>query len=714
MMESSAEINEVVRFMMLQLQKLPEETQNSLKIAACIGNKFDLATLAVVCQKPETDVATNLKKALKDGVISAGNKIRKFYLESQTSRIDLTRDYSTTYTFLHNQYQEASYALIPEEEKPAIHYRIGQMLLQKTPGHHVEERIFELLNQLNHGKSLIVQQQERDELAELNLIGCQKAKNTTAYQASREYANIGLFLLGEKAWHRQYSTNLALHNLAAELAWLCGDFKLMEQFIDTVLSKAQSLLEKVNVYRVRIQSNSCQNKLVAAITDAQQLLEKLGVTFPETPTQEDIQQAINSVDILIGDKQIEDFANLPTMVNEEKIAIVQIASSILPATYISGSPLFPLLVALSVKLSIQYGNTSFSASAYAPYGILACNMKLDIETGVKFGELALEIVSKLDAKAVKPEILNVVSNFILHRKFHLKETLPLLQEGYNIGLQVGNLEFVGYNAHNFCFHSFWCAHPLAILEQDTRDYYNHLLQINQRTTANYCLIYCQSILNLLKAPENRSISFDVIPREKEFLASLIEAGDLYGLHVFYLYKLMLCYMFEDLESAQKHVVELKRYLLGVSGTFAEPIFYFYDSLTALTALNSQCSDRKEVLQRVEQNQMQLQEYWARYSPMNHQHKVDLVEAEKYRVLENETEAIELFNKAIAGARANQYTQEEALANELAAKFYIGSDREHLATHHMQEAYHCYTRWGANAKTQDLRRRYPQLLTGLSG
>ena len=61
--------DDVVEFMGLQLQKLPESTQNILKLAACIGNQFDLETLAIVSEQSQTQTATDLWKALQEGLI---------------------------------------------------------------------------------------------------------------------------------------------------------------------------------------------------------------------------------------------------------------------------------------------------------------------------------------------------------------------------------------------------------------------------------------------------------------------------------------------------------------------------------------------------------------------------------------------------------------------------------------------------------------------
>ncbi|WP_293296625.1 MULTISPECIES: ATP-binding protein [unclassified Microcoleus] len=103
------------------------------------------------------------------------------------------------------------------------------------------------------------------------------------------------------------------------------------------------------------------------------------------------------------------------------------------------------------------------------------------------------------------------------------------------------------------------------------------------------------------------------------------------------------------------------------------------------------------------------QHWANHAPMNFLHKLCLVDAEKHRVLNQKMEAIEMYDRAIHLAKENDYIQEEALAQELTAKFYLGWGKEKVAEAYMQQAYYCYARWGAKAKTDDLETRYPQLL-----
>jgi predicted ATPase/class 3 adenylate cyclase/GAF domain-containing protein/tRNA A-37 threonylcarbamoyl transferase component Bud32 len=708
----------VVELMAGKIEKLPEETQNLLKLAACIGNLFDLTTLGLISEKDLPETVRYLQPAVAENLVTlVGNPGDvELILASQeflAFALANTPSQNLEYKFPHDRIQQAAYSLIPDNQKSSTHYQIGKLLLQQISHDAIEENIFKLVNQLNYGISLITQETERNELAKLNLIACRKARASAAYQGAREYVTRGLSLLGENSWKQEYKMTLALHELAAEIAFLCGDFQEMEQFIKLVTTEAHSLLEQVNVYRIKIQAHVSQTKVIDAIAIAQQFLQKLGITFPKAPTPTDIEEKIQEIRQIIGDRNIEDLVQLPVMTDAEKLAIVQTVSSVIPAAFVSGSPLFPFLVSFSVKLSIQHGNTAYSAFSYSTYGIILCNFR-DINTATKFGKLAFNVISKLDTKAIKPEVLTVLGAFILHRKFHVKETLPLLQEGYATALEVGNLVFAGYNGSNFCINSFWGSQPLAILEQDTRAYYNQLMQLNQLTSANYCRLHWECILILLDLPDHPSlVSSNSYLSETEFLPLLISSNDLLAVYFFYLYKLTLCFLFGEIDRAKNYAVECRRDIMNGAGFICGAAFYLYDSLIALAQLSQPLDQTSEAWTRVAENQTQLQQYWADYAPMNYQHKVDLVEAEKCRVLGQKLEAMDLYDRAIKGAQENQYINEAALGYELAAKFYLSEDKELIAKAYMQEAHYHYQVWGANAKVKHLEQQYPQLLTAIS-
>jgi len=703
--------DDVVEFMAIQLQKLPINTQEVLKLAACIGNQFDLSTLAIVNEKSQVETATDLWRALQEGLIIPITEVYKFFQDSESVEVTQTSDLSVPYRFLHDRVQQAAYFLIPEEQKQSTHLKIGQLLLSNIPQEEREEKIFDIVNQLNIGVGLIAHQTERDELASLNLIAGRKAKASTAYAAAKRYLTVGLELLAADSWLHQYDLTLALHEEASEAAYLCGDLIAMEQLTDTVLQQARTLLDKVKVYEVKIQACIAQSEELRAVNTALAVLKAFGVEFPDVPCQLDVQLALEETTSNLVGKRIEDLIDLPTIKEPEKLAAMRILSQIFSACYKTAPELFLLIVLKQVNLSIKYGNASFSAYAYASYGIILCGVVIDIESGYQFGELGLSVLERFNSSELKAKTFFVAALFIRHWKEHVRETLKLFREGYQSGLENGDLEFAAYCACFTCQHSYFIGKELTALALEMETYGNAIEQIGQGQAAAfyYHKIFQQVVLNLIGTTENTSRLLGKAYNEDKLLPLHLEVKDRNAINNVFLSKLILCYLFGDFPQAVENAERTEEYLDGVTATIGVPLFHFYDALARLAMYSDTGqSERRGILDKVQANQEKMK-IWAHHAPMNHLHKFELVEAERYRVLGDFVEAMDYYDRAIALAQENEYINEEALAHELAAKFYLEWGKEKIAQVYLTDAWYAYARWGAQAKVEDLEKRYPQLL-----
>jgi len=220
--------DDVVEFMTGQLQKLPDTTQQVLKLAACIGNQFDLATLAIVSQQSSANAAAALWKALQEGLILPTNQIYKFFQDAQRGEpqtLEVQSDFNPSYCFFHDRVQQAAYNLIPENQKPEIHLMIGKLLLKNVA--EIESNLFEIVNHWNIAIDLISQPAEREKLAELNCLAGHKATAAVAHEPALLYFKTGLSLLASHCWETQYNLSLKLHEGAAKAAFICGDYLQM-------------------------------------------------------------------------------------------------------------------------------------------------------------------------------------------------------------------------------------------------------------------------------------------------------------------------------------------------------------------------------------------------------------------------------------------------------------------------------------------------------
>jgi predicted ATPase/signal transduction histidine kinase/CheY-like chemotaxis protein/tRNA A-37 threonylcarbamoyl transferase component Bud32 len=716
----------VVELMVSQIQKLSPSTIKVLKLAACIGNKFTLDVLSIVNEKSLSETADSLWEALQAGLILPLDESYKIPLTINTNFNEEVTKYTEqeaiplrveqlaiTYNFLHDRVQQASYSLIPDLQKKETHLKIGQLLLKNSTLEERKENIFALVNQLNYGTDLLASDVEKYQLAELNLIAGRKAQAATAYDSALRYLKVGLGLLATSSWDEQYDLALALHQQAAEAAFLSGDFEYMEQLAVVVLQQAKTQLDKVKVYELRIKTCEVQRKLAEAVKLGLQALEILSVKLTESPTPLDIQQAIEETTENLVGKEIEDLINLPSMIDENKLAALRLIVSLVPAAYQSAPALFILMACQQVNLSIQSGNTHFSASGFADYGVVFSGLLQDIEAAYKFGQLALKLLNQLDAREVRSKTLFKVATFILPWKHHVRESLPLLEDAYSHGLEYGDLIHAGYSASNKCQYSYWSGWELKSLEQEMAKYSKAITQVNQETALKWHQVFHQTVLNLIGLNEKPCHLVGDAYNEDEFLPLHIQFNERTVVHCVFLNKLILCYLFGEFSQAVEHAIKAEQYLDGVIGWLIVPMFYFYDSLVQLAIYPSAPDSQQEYLvNRVINNQEKMQK-WATCAPMNFQHKYELVEAEKGRVLGEYWQATEHYERAINGAKEQGYIQEEALANELAAKFYFDCGRIKVAQTYLTDAYYGYIRWGATRKVEDLEAKYPHILSQIS-
>ena len=712
--------DDVVEFMAIQLQKLPGNTQEALKVAACIGNQFDLATLAIVHEKSQSETAADLWKALQDGLVIPITEIYKFFQSDEHELLHITNgeesaqlpitDYQLPiYKFLHDRVQQAAYFLIPEDQKQSTHLEIGQLLLRNTPEAEREENIFDIVNQLNIGTELITHQTEKDELAQLNLLAGRKAKASTAYVAALRYLTIGLELLAASSWQTQYELTLALYNEAAEVAFFNGNFQQMEELTDSVLKQAKTLLNKVKVYKVKIQACMALNQQLEAVNLALPVLKLLGVEFPEKPSELDVQLALEETKSNLSGKRIEDLIHLPQMTDPDKLAAMKILSSVFSAAFQAIPEMFPLIVCKQVNLSLEHGNDSGSAFAYATYALILCGIVGDIESGYQVGKLALSLLNRANTKEVKTRTMQIVYSFVTHWQEHISQTLQPLQAAYQSGLEIGDVEYAAYCGAVYCLHSFFIGKELSSLEQEMVTYALAIAHLGQETALNYHQVYQQFVENLLGKCVNPCLLVGETYNEEKMLPLHIKVNDKTVIYYLYFNKSILSYLFGDFEQAAKFIALAEQYLNGVTATINIPLFYFYDSLAKLAVYKDTSSfGQDDIIVKVNNNQEKMKK-WAERNPTNYLHKFYLVAGEKHRILGETLEAMDCYDRAIELAKENKYVNEEALSNELAAKFYLEWGKEKIAGVYLTDAYYAYARWGAKAKVEDLEKRYPQLL-----
>lgn len=258
----------VVELTINKIKKMPAPTQQALSLAAAIGADFDLKTLSLISNQSPAQIFRNLNSAIQAELIQPASSLDEELLIQK-------------YRFGHDRIQQAAYALVEEEKKPALHLKIGRLLWKNAQQERLNEQLFTIVDHLNLGVGLLTNSSEKEAIAKLNLAAGEKAKAATAYQAAYQYLQDGLQLLELQPWQTQYDLALTLYEETAEAAYLSTDFVGMTRLAKVVQREAKTLLEKVRICEIQIQAYVAQNKLHLALETALHLCQELGVSFPK-------------------------------------------------------------------------------------------------------------------------------------------------------------------------------------------------------------------------------------------------------------------------------------------------------------------------------------------------------------------------------------------------------------------------------------------------
>ena len=690
----------VVDLMGRRLSMLLPETKDVLKFASCIGSRFELEILAVVYGKSGKKTHDALFEAIKEGCIVLANGV---------------------FCFLHDRLQEAAYNLIPEKDRDGLHYKIGKLMYRQL-SNELEERIFSIVDQINHGIRLIRDEEERYEIAGLNLIAGKKAKASTAYEAALTYLNTGMKLLADNSWQRNYRLTYELYIENIECEYLNDNFERTEKLFDDIIREARTKIDKATAYMIKINLYTYQALYKEAIELGIEGLRMFGINLTGSPGRVIVMKELIKSKWRLKNHKIENLVNLPVMSNHEIKTVMRIFMFLSAPAYLYKKELVIVLILLMFNLSLKYGNTDVSPYAYISYGCVIVFLYTDelsrifarilyksIESSYKFGNLAFEVNKQFGDKQLFTRLNHIFGIIINHWTKHVKENIDYLKISFKYAIENGELIYAGLSICNILTCMIVKGDSLNKIYETSMKYSSFIKKLDYpEITLTYIVI--QKLYADLKGITVNDINFYIQHfDEEQFLDQLKEKGLNGSLHYFYETKLMVAYLSDNYEIAIKMALETRKVMEYGIGMVVSFLYYLYYPLTlAAVYENSTAKERGIYLKELIRGQKWLKKL-SDNCPENFLHKYLLVSAEIARITGKDYKAMELYDEAIKSAYENEYAQNEAIANELAAKLYLKRGQDKIAKVYMTEAYNCYSRWGATRKLKDLEEKYSQLL-----
>ncbi|NJN76611.1 MAG: hypothetical protein HC796_11050, partial [Synechococcaceae cyanobacterium RL_1_2] len=540
---------EVLDLMVHQLKQLDPCSQEILKIAALIGHRFDLRSLAMMAHKDQKLIAQQLEPALNQSFVIPldGN----YRIPLLLDRADIPDNLEVRYRFAHDRIQQAAYQLLLPQEQQQLHLTMGRSRLAYVKDIEDNLNLFEIVNHLNQGWQMIELEAEKMILIRLNIVVACKAKLAGAFESALLYCEQGFLLLSDNSWATYYELSRELFQTAIEVAYLNLKFEQMAKWATTALAHCQTFLEKCAIYSLQIQAHISQNQLTAAIDLALTTLNQLNVAIIAQPTQGQITAAIAQTTTTLKEQQDDHLLSATPMADQRVLAAIDILSTVASAAYISRPDLYPLIILKQVDLSVAYGYTPSTPYVYATYGLILCASETDIEFGNEMGQLALNLLDQLQALTFKAKVFNLVFPFVTVWKYPLRNSLKPLQAGYHSGIDTGDLEFAAYCGYNYCSLSYFAGERLPEISKRMEIYGEAISKIKQDTALNFHRIYWQTVDLLQQDDFNPELWQGDYYDETIMLPNHRQANDQYSMVCFYTNKLILNYLGGNYDYARR-------------------------------------------------------------------------------------------------------------------------------------------------------------------
>ncbi|WP_434425885.1 sensor histidine kinase [Nannocystis pusilla] len=680
---------DVIELMVGKLRRLSGPTLAAVTQAACIGDRVDREVLALALGRPPPEVDGALWDAVRAGL--------------------LLRD-DGAYTFVHDRVREAAYSLIPAQDRPATHLRIGRSLQAHTPAEALPGRLFAIVDQLDRGLALVTDSRERDAIHALNVAAGLKAKAGSAFAAALRYLSAATSLLPADAWDRRHADTFTLHLERAECEHLVGDHAAAEQRIELLLGRARTNLDRARAYRLRLRMHQLSGRYADAVTALLAALRLFGVDVPETEAELPAATEVELREVAgnLRGRAIGDLVDAPPVREPDMAMVLGLLGDGLLAAFAARPEWLPLLTAKAVNLSLRHGNAAESCLAYSCFAFLRAADLGDVGSAFEFSEMSLRLNAKLDDRKLRGRLLFLHVNFIAHWRKHFAASIPMLEQARADCLECGDLLYAGFATYSRLMTTFQTGVPLAEVLRLSQTYATFAEELRHEAIRRLIHVVQRLVLRLRgAAPSPASREGD------DFDARALETFDrmAFGPGAAYLHiaEMIGAFMFgrhaEAIAAAQRAAPTLR----AVTATPLIPEFHFFRALTLATADPEVSSAAaRDRVTAVADDLRTLQRY-AESCPENYSSNHALVAAELARLEGRDFDAVRLYEQALRAAGDNCFVQFEALAHELAAQFYRTRDLERLALEHLRAARAAYVRWGADAKARQLDERYLLLL-----
>ena len=440
----------------------------------------------------------------------------------------------------------------------------------------------------------------------------------------------------------------------------------------------------------------------------EEILEKLGYQLSRlSPDQ--WQQTLVQIKSGLAGKRVADVMRFEPLTQPHAEVLVHILYELHHAYGQAGvaldDGLWQPVASKRISFLLNHFHPEYSPEFYIHLGFIYCAFMQDFKFGYELGRLGIQLMEALDLKEINCRVFFAFNGSVRFYREPLSASLEPLLEAHQMGIETEDFVNAGRSALTRCQIAFMCGKELNWLKGELSTLKLALEKTDYILGSPRVEMLMKAVMILMEEPS--SLSSGIMDQYDRVTG----AGYVYyEQNSFNYQKLVLQYLFEKYEAARETVFEMINLMKTYKDSLIDPLANCYQSL-ALLAVCGQVPDeeKEEILTQVNDNQALLEKL-AHSAPPNYLHKYHLVEAERMRVLDGEPDTImHHYDQAITLARESEFIHEEALVDELAARYLLNQGQNDDARTYLQAALEKYEAWGAKRKVAHLKSRYPGLI-----
>jgi histidine kinase len=691
----------VVDLMTHAIAGLPADARNALCFASIAGSSVHLGLLASLVERDPRALQADIQVLHEAGllvVVASG-------LAPDEADGGLPMG-DERYEFVHDRVQQAAYGLVPTADRLRAHLRLGRLLRDREDDPETGEELFDVVSHLNMAAEL-VSGDERLQLVRLNLSASRRARESAAYAVALDLAQAALRLLGDAPFERSASLARAAHLDVATAAYLAQRYDLSAEHVDVLLDWATHPLDAVPAIEVRMASHNARHQNAESIRAGLDGLALLGVPLPEHPDFPAVMDAMGACGALLAATDLSLLPGAPDLDDPVRLAVMRLLMSMNGDAFIVRPLLVPVLASAAVEISVKEGLAPESALAFTMYGLSLVSGGY-VEQGYGLGALGVGLTARFPrAHRVNIRTRHVYMFALRHWKEAVRSYRQEYAELADDAIAAGDFEYASYAQLMGSTYLFVDGNqPLDEVEAIMARYAASMRSLAQDSGGALLAPMRQSVRNLCGLEANDTVLTGAACDEAAMTALFEGLNNATGLFVLRVYKSILCFFLGEYDLARQLVAGTKTVISGGIGVHSLVLFNMIDALLSLWQYEKTQDPADLAACQAARTTL---EGWVGINPAGGDQKLQIVDAEIARSEGRWDDATRRYDRAIDTARRNAFTSEEALACQLAARFFDSRGSRLAARGYWLEARYAFQRWGAFAVVRRLDADQPWLL-----